>query len=600
MSRVVCIGGGAGFWGDTAEGPKQLVLSGNIDYLVTDYLAEVTMSLLVRARMKSLDAGYAIDFVEYAMKPLLPEIARRKIRVVSNAGGVNPLACRDALEKAIAEAGLSLKVAAVLGDDLMDRIDDLRTEGVTEMFSGAPLPAKPISANAYFGVPAIVKALELGADIVVTGRVTDSALALAPLVHEFGWRRDDFDRLAAGSLAGHIIECGVQATGGLFTDWRSVPGWDRMGFPIVEVRQDGSFVVTKPAGTGGLVTPATVGEQVVYEVADPASYLLPDVACDFSQVRLVQDGADRVLVTGARGGRPSDSYKVSATYADGYRATATMMIAGPEAGPKGRAVAEAILSRSSRLMREAGLADFSATSIEILGTESMYGPHGRAAGAREAIIKIAAAHSDRRALELFSREIFPAGTSMAQGLTGFVGGRPAVTPVIRLFSFLLDKPYCTPMVDIAGIRHAVDVALFGESDDDRNPQPTAFSAMDAGNAVEVPLIRIAHGRSGDKGDIANVGILAREPRYLPAIAAALTAEAVAAYFAHLVEGPVERHDWPGLHGFNFVMHQALGGGGIASLRHDPQGKTYAQMLMDFPVRVPAAWLDGPAPEGGAR
>ncbi len=588
MRKVVRIGGGGGFWGDSAEGPKQLVMSGGIDYLVMDYLAEVTMSLLVRARAKSPDAGYAADFVEHAMKPLLGEIAARRVRVITNAGGINPVACRDALEKLVAAAGLDLKVAAVLGDDVSGRIDGLRNRGVTDMFSGATLPAKVLSANAYLGMSGIVRALELGADIVVTGRVTDSALALAPLVHEFGWAADDFDRLAQGSLAGHIIECGAQATGGLFTDWRSVPGWDRMGFPIVEVSESGSFVVTKPDATGGLVTPATVAEQIVYEIGDPASYRLPDVDCDFSDVRLVQEGPDRVLVEGARGCAPGASYKVSATYADGYRATATMMIGGREAGPRGQAVADAVLSRSSRLMREAGLADFTATSVEILGSESIYGPNGRAGATREAIIKIAAAHRDRNALELFSREIFPAGTAMAQGLTGFIGGRPAVTPVVRLFSFLLDKTSVDVTVETGGMRDTVTVPVTPSAERPAKTGLPSLHPMLSDGDVEVPLLALAHGRSGDKGDSANIGVLARDTEYLPAIAASLTPEAVGAYFAHLVEGPVERFDWPGLNGFNFLLHRALGGGGMASLRYDPQGKTYAQMLMDMPVKVPAA------------
>lgn len=600
MSRLLRIGGGGGFWGDSAEGPRQLVLSGGIDYLVLDYLAEVTMSLLVRARAKAPELGYATDFVQHAMAPLLPEIAARGIRVVTNAGGVNPLACRDALQAAVDAAGLSLRVAAVLGDDVMDRIEDLRAAGVTEMFTGAPLPARLASANAYLGVPGIVAALAAGADIVITGRVTDSALALAPLVHEFGWGLADFDRLAAGSLAGHIIECGAQATGGLFTDWREVPGWDRMGFPIVEVAESGTFWVTKPVGTGGLVTPQTVAEQIVYEIGDPAAYVLPDVTCDFSAVSLRQDGPDRVRVEGARGRAPGGSYKVSATYADGYRATATMMIGGREAAAKGRAVAAAILARCRRLMAEAGLGDFAATSVEIIGAETIYGPAGRAGDTREAIIKIAASHPDRRALELFSREIFPAGTAMAQGLTGFLGGRPAVTPVIRLFSFLLDKAEVALRVEIGSEGFAVPVPAFpAAAAAEPAAAPVPVPAPTDGEMLEVPLIALAHGRSGDKGDSANIGVLARDPAYLPALAAALTPEAVAAWFAHLAEGPVTRFDWPGLDGFNFVLQRALGGGGIASLRYDPQGKTYAQVLMDFPVPIPASLLPARTQPGAA-
>jgi hypothetical protein len=303
--RAVRIGCGAGFWGDSAEGPAQLVRAGNLDYLVMDYLAEITMSLLARAKAKRPEAGYATDFVEAVMKPLLPELARQGIKVVTNAGGVNAPACKAALEAAIAAAGLSLKVAAVSGDDLLARVDELRAADIREMDSGTPLPAKPWSINAYLGAAPIAAALAAGADIVVTGRCVDSALALGPLMHEFHWAPDHYDALAAGSLVGHLIECGTQCTGGLFTDWREVPGWEDMGFPIAECFADGSCVITKPANTGGLVNSATVAEQVVYEIGDPTRYLLPDVTCDFSQVRLRDDGPQRVRVSGARGLPPS-------------------------------------------------------------------------------------------------------------------------------------------------------------------------------------------------------------------------------------------------------------------------------------------------------
>jgi len=417
MKAVVRVGCGAGFWGDSAAGPAQLVQRGTLDYLVMDYLAEITMSIL--ARMKSADpqTGYATDFVSAVMKPLLADIARQGIKVVTNAGGVNPLACKAALETLIAEAGLSLRVAAVIGDDLGELADALRAEGIEEMDSGAPLPARLTSVNAYLGATPIAQALAAGADIVITGRCVDSALVLGPLMHEFGWQATDYDRLAAGSLAGHIIECGTQCTGGLFTDWQDVPGWDDMGFPIAECAADGSFVIAKPADTGGLINRATIAEQVIYEIGDPAHYMLPDVCCDFSRIVLREVGDNRVEVRGARGHAPSDTYKVSATYPDGYRATATMMIGGVEARRKGERVAAAILTRTRRLFTESALPDYREVSIEILGAESTYGPHARSADTREVVVKIGVAHGDKRALEIFAREIFPAATAMAQGWT---------------------------------------------------------------------------------------------------------------------------------------------------------------------------------------
>ena len=596
MTRTLRIGCGAGFWGDSPEGPAQLVRSGGIDVLMLDYLAEITMSILARMKAKNPDLGYATDFVTMVMAPLAREIADRRIRVVTNAGGVNPEACRDALMKVLGQAGVELKVAVVRGDDLTGRVEALRAAGVQEMFSGAPLPDSIVSANAYLGAFPIAAALDEGADVVITGRCVDSALALGPLIHVFGWTPGDHDRLAGGSLAGHVLECGTQATGGIFTDWRKVDGWDRMGFPIAECFEDGSFEVTKPAGTGGLVSTMTVAEQIVYEIGDPARYLLPDVACDVSEVRLTQAGPDRVRVEGARGSAPTTSYKVSATYADGYRASVTMMIAGRDAAAKAEAVGAAILSRSARLMKEAGFAGFTEASIEVLGAESTYGASSRARGTREVVLKIAVRHPDKAALAIFAREIYPAATAMAQGLTGFAGGRPEPQPVIRLFSCLVDKTDVPIEIEIGGRSIAIDVAP-GAAEAPRTPSPSArtVTELPPGSTVEVPLVAIAHGRSGDKGDIANIGVLARHPDFLPVIRRHLTADAVAAYFAHLVDGPVERFDWPGRVGFNFLLHRGLGGGGIASLRHDPQGKAYAQMLLDLPVPVPAAWVERGGP-----
>ncbi|MCV0397896.1 MAG: DUF1446 domain-containing protein [Rhizobiaceae bacterium] len=596
MARTIRIGCGAGFWGDTPEGPAQLVRKGGIDYLVMDYLAEITMSILARMKAKNPNLGYATDFVGLVMKPLAREIADKGIKVVTNAGGINPRACRAALEKVFAEAGVSLKVAVVEGDDLSGRMDDFRARGVREMFSGEALPDRIASANAYLGGFPVAAALASGADIVLTGRCVDSALVLGPLIHEFGWSQTDYDRLSAGSLAGHLLECGAQATGGIFTDWEKVADrWDDMGFPIAECRADGRFTVTKPEGTGGLVSPATIAEQMVYEVGDPASYILPDVACDWSRVTLESAGPDRVDVSGARGRAPTRSYKVSATWPDGYRSAITMMIAGRDAVAKAEAVGAAILKRCERLMGEAGLTGFRDASVEVLGGETNYGAQSRARDAREVVLKLAVRHDSREALAIFAREIFPAATAMAQGITGFSGGRPEPQPVIRLFSFLADKADVPARVDVDGETKEIPPFLPNEVDASPPPAPpshTGNGGVDLGSdPVRVPLIALAHGRSGDKGDIANIGVMARRPEFEPVLREQLTADRVKAYFAHFVAGDVERYDWPGINGFNFMLHKGLGGGGIASLRHDPQGKALAQILMDIDVEVPASWLE---------
>jgi hypothetical protein len=590
MKSKVRIGCGAGFWGDSPEGPGQIVRDGDVDYLVLDYLAEITMSILARMKARNPESGYATDFVTMAMKPLAREIARQRIRVVTNAGGVNPRACRAALAAVFAEAGVDLKIAVVEGDDLVNQTDELRRRGAREMFTGAPLPEALASVNAYLGAFPIAAALGAGADVVITGRCVDSAIALGPLIHEFGWKNTDYDRLAAGSLAGHVIECGAQATGGIFTDWRSVEGWERMGFPIAECRPDGSFEISKPPGTGGLISPATIGEQIVYEVGDPSRYILPDVVCDFSQVRLAQTGPDRVRVTGAKGYAPTSSYKVSATYADGYRSSVTLMIAGREAVAKAQTVGAAILARARRLMLEAGFGDFTETSTEILGSEANYGGNSLAKGAREVILKIAVRHKSKEALQIFGREVYPAAASMAQGLTGFAGGRPEPQSLVRLFSFLVDKTDAPVRVSIGDENFEAPTFVANETPREAPPGETPTVA-DGGPFVEVPLIALAHGRSGDKGDIANIGVLARKPEFVAALRRGLTPAAVAGYLAHFAKGKVERFEWPGLNAFNFLLHQGLGGGGIASLRHDPQGKAMAQILMDMPVEAPARWLE---------
>ncbi|MBO9514011.1 MAG: DUF1446 domain-containing protein [Variovorax sp.] len=590
-TRPLRIGCASGFWGDSEAAAAQLVRHGEIDFLVFDFLAEITMSLLARARARSADAGYAPDFVRI-VAALAPELRARGIRVVSNAGGVHPGACRDALRKALDAQGIAMRIAVVEGDDISSQADALRAAGTREMFSGAAMPDSFLSVNAYLGAQPIVAALDAGAEIVITGRVVDSAVTLAPLVHAFGWRWDAWDKLATGSLAGHLIECGAQATGGIFTDWEQVPGWDDMGFPIVECTADGeSFVLTKPPGTGGLVSTGTAAEQIVYEIGDPRAYLLPDVCCDFAEVRLAQEGVDRVRVSGARGRAAPPSLKVSATYADGWRLFGTLMIGGARAADKARRVGEAIFARCRRLFAERGLADFGATSLEVLGAEGTYGAHSRMQGSREVVLKIAARHGERAALELLAREIAPSATAMAQGITGFAAGRPSPSPVVRLFSFLVDRRSVAARVSLDGEALPFEEVRPARSDHaperhDAAPAPQPLQ----GPTERVPLLRIAHGRSGDKGDMANIGIIARSPEAWHVLLRELDAAKVAAYFAHVCAGEVRRHALPGFHALNFTLDNALGGGGIASLRYDPQGKAFAQMLLDIEIDVPTAVL----------
>ena len=586
--RTISIGGASGFWGDSSIALPQLLQHDGLDYISFDYLAEVTMSILARARAMDASLGYATDFVALVAR-YLPQIADRGVKLIANAGGVNPTACAEALRARIAAAGLDLRVGVVTGDDLLPiqaRLQDSR-----EMFSGAAMPAQLLSLNAYLGAAPIAAALSAGADIVVTGRCVDSATVLGACIHEFGWSLTDFDRLSGGSLAGHIIECGAQATGGLFTDWQEVADWANIGYPIAVIYEDGAFDVTKPVGTGGLVSKGTVSEQLVYEIGDPAAYLLPDVTCDWRSVKIDEIGRDLVRVSGAQGSAPPAAYKASATWHDGYRVGATWTIIGEAAAGKAAKVGEAVVLRVASLLSQASSAPFTETSIEIIGAESSYGASSQARAAREVVLKIAAKHNEPKALELLVREFTSAGTSMAPGFTGMGGNRPKVMPLVRLFSIAVDKTLVDEQlhVDVDGLSALRSSAstLDTPKADVALAEPEARVVIDEANLTPVPLIDLAWGRSGDKGNHANIGIVARRAEYFPYIRRTLQADFVAKLFEHYAPADVRRFDLPGIHGLNFMLYDVLGGGGIASLRNDPQGKGYAQILLGVEIPVPA-------------
>lgn len=589
--RTVFIGSGSGFWGDSALAVPQLLTAPRLDYIVFDYLAETTMSVLQRARLKDPELGYATDFVTGAVKPNLKVLMERGIRLVSNAGGLNPAKCRDALLAVAAEQGLAPRIAIVTGDDVLALADRFETpDGQPAAAGTAPL----MSANAYLGAEPIAQALTEGADIVVTGRCVDSASLLGIAMHEFGWAPHDYDRLAQGSLAGHLVECGAQATGGLFTDWETVPDWADIGYPIVELQADGNFALGKPAGTGGRVDRATVAEQLLYEIGDPAAYALPDVVCDFTQVRIENAGSDRVRVAGARGRAPSDYYKVTTTYPRGFQIAIMMAIRGQRAKAKAERTAQELLKRTRAQMVRAGFADYSGTLVELLGAESMYGAHARVEESREIVLRIAVQHRDRKALAFLQKESASAGTSMGPGTRSHFGGRADIQAVIGTASHFIAKEHVTVCLQSApdAPMQYLPVPQRGSAAAEplvKDPVGTASVALDV-DTVPITLSRIAHGRSGDKGDDANIGVIARKPEWVPVLERYLTEQRVRDYFSHLVEGPVTRFALPGLGAFNFFLERALGGGGSCSLRSDPLGKCYAQMLLDLEISCPRGLL----------
>mmetsp|Transcript_112322 Transcript_112322/g.194772 ORF Transcript_112322/g.194772 Transcript_112322/m.194772 type:complete len:600 (+) Transcript_112322:85-1884(+) len=586
----VRIGGYSAMWGDVPLPQYQLINSGNVDYLIGDYLAEVTMAILSRQRRKDPRAGFAraiVDMVSTHIKAL----KKKNIKVVVNAGGMNPMGCLDALKKVAEKANIPLKIAAVYGDDLTDSVDALRKANTREMYSGEEMPDKEFaSANAYFGAIPIAAALKEGVDIVVTGRVVDSALVLGIMMHEFGWKADEYDKLCMGTAAGHLIECSAQSTGGLFTDYEAEK-WDNIGYPIVEAYPDGSFLLTKPPNTDGIVSFGSVAEQLCYEIQDPGAYHVPDVACDFTKIKIEEIGKDTVRVTGGRGLPPTDMYKVCATVPDDFVGISLMLVVGHNAADKARRSFETILGRTRKMLNMMNMDDFLETRIECLGANH-FNPNGDESTATEVVGKIALKHKDRKAIGIFKRESVCCGVSMAQGTTGFggTGVDGKISEVMKVFSMLVPKSGLTCKVRVDDKHFDVPVPTQGGFPGSPSPGVAAVPAeMPAGPTERVPLRSLCYARSGDKGDKANVAVIARKPEYLPFMRHHLTVERVKEYFSGRCKGAVERFDMPGINAMNFLLHEALGGGGMSSLHSDPLAKSFGQVLLLMPVDVPVAW-----------
>jgi len=450
MQRVVRVASGQGFWGDSLEAPRQQATGGPIDYLMLDYLAEVTMSILQKQKERDPNMGYARDFVG-AIESVLGPVTEQGVRVVANAGGVNPPACAAAVRAAAAKQGKSLRVGVVTGDDLLPRLDELLASGhaLENMETGEPLSTirdRVLSANAYIGSEPIVEALRQDAQIVITGRSTDTALTMAPIRLEYGWGAHDYDRLAAGIVAGHILECGAQCSGGnCLYDWRNIPDLANVGYPIVDAFEDGTFIVTKHANTGGRVSVHTVAEQLVYEMGDPHRYITPDVVADFTTIHLEDAGPDRVRVSGIRGTAPTDKLKVSIAYRAGFKAVGTLVYAWPDALEKAQVADRILRERLDRL----GLT-FDEVLTEFVGASAT---HGRLAGATrpdapEVQLRVGVRGNDRASVERFTREIAPLVLNGPPSVTGFAGGRPKVEEIVAYWPALVDKTVVTPRVEV--------------------------------------------------------------------------------------------------------------------------------------------------------
>jgi hypothetical protein len=449
--RIVRVASGQGFWGDWLDAPRRQVEGGPVDYLMLDYLAEVTMSILQKQKERDPQMGYARDFIG-AMESVLPAVVERGVKVIANAGGVNPVACARAVLEVARARGASgkVRVGVVTGDDLLPRLDELLASGhpLANMETGEPLSTvrdRVLSANAYIGSTPIVEALEKGANVVVTGRSTDTALTMAPLRHEFGWGATDWDKLAAGIIAGHIIECGAQCSGGnCLYDWRNIPDLANVGYPIVEARADGTFTIAKHPGTGGRINVQSVTEQCVYEMGDPRSYITPDVVADFTTIHLADDGPDRVRVHGIKGRPATDKLKVSIAYRAGFKAVGTLVYAWPDALEKAQ-LADRVLRERLATM---GL-KFDRLLTEFVGVNATHGPLAQQHGeAQEVQLRVGVRSADRRVVERFTREIAPLVLNGPPSVTGFAGGRPKVEEIVAYWPALVDKTVVRTNVEV--------------------------------------------------------------------------------------------------------------------------------------------------------
>lgn len=585
--KDVRIGAVSASFVDSRIAMPQLLNSGiALDYLVFDCLAEGVMSILARQRIAG-NPAWVTDFVDAQMSPYLAQISERGIKIIANAGGLDPQGCAGALRQVAAKLGLPLKIASICGDDLSSRAGELVPPGTPDMFDGNDLGSTLASADqflslvAYTGAFPIAAALAEGADIVVTGRAVDSAATLGPLIHEFGWGKSDFDLLSAGTLAGHLIECTTQICGATFTDWRDVPDWANIGFPVATCHPDGSVNISKPAGTGGLINRGTVSEQLLYEVGDPAAYIVPDVICDWTGVQIEETGPDQARVFGARGTGAPSRLKAALTWDKGWRASVLTPVIGHESAAKAERTASELFRRCDKLAADRDLPAYALKHVEIIG--------GNDSGAGTAICRMVADHPAMAGAALFAREQSSTITSMAVGTSAPLG--TTVRPLTHFASFLLPRDDVTLSIAIDDREIAYSMATAAAECPQKITQEPGSPAGDA--VTTVPLVALAWVRSGDKGNLFNVGVIAREPEYYPWLYHALKPEQVAHHYAPLIQSScadthVVRYPVPGINALNLVVNNAMGGGMLAHPGIDNAAKGMGQRLLDFPIPVSAA------------
>jgi hypothetical protein len=587
------IGNAGGYWGDDPQALLRQVEGGHLDYITMDFLAEITMSIMQKQRSRDSSRGYAGDFIPM-LEATLPQLMKNKTRIITNAGGVNPAACAEAIKACAKKLGLNPKIAVVYNDDILETLTELEGKGCEfqNMETGqnfGDVKDKISAANVYFGAAPVVKALELEPDIIITGRVTDTGITVAAMIHEFKWSLKDWDKIASGIVAGHILECGCQSTGGNFTDWHLVKSFDNIGYPIAEVNPDGTFVITKHEGSGGLVSVDTVREQLFYEMGNPKAYLTPDVVADFSTIKLTADGENRVKVSDVKGFQPTPFYKVSMAFNDGFKSIGEIAISGPDAKKKAQKFADIFWAKAGK--------DFEATETEYFGADAFHRSLGHSDSGNEVTLRLGARTSDKNKLRTFGKLIPALILSGPPGVC-VLGGVPRAQDVVSYWPALMPKTAIEPKIAIYDggfqgeeVISTTETGTFTESKAEAQiADKPSMSVQKALPDEGTELSKICLGRSGDKGDTSNIGIMARNEASYKFLCEYLTAQRVKDMFQELCYGKVTRFELPNMSGLNFLLENSLGGGGTMTLRVDAQGKSFAQGVLRQKAPIPAELL----------
>lgn len=597
MKNKLRIANAGGFWGDDLSAFRRQLEGGELDYITMDFLAEITMSILRKQQLRNPELGYVTDFIDQ-IEENAELIKERNVKVITNAGGINPGKCGAIITEILKRKNINLNVAVVDGDNIADDLSEYYPqkesfENLETKEKFEKIQSRVQSANVYLGIPPIVKALELGADIIVCGRVTDTSITIAPMVYEFGWALNDWDKIASGLIAGHIIECGAQSAGGNFTDWQLITKWDNFGYPIVEVFPDSSFVVTKHENTGGIVTIDTVREQLVYEMGDPSFYISPDVIANFLTIHLAADGENRVKVWGIKGQPSTNTFKVSMAYEDGFSASGTIIISGDDALQKAKIFADAFWTRINL--------EFEKTNTEFIGYNACQKSMVEEIEPNEVLLKLSVYDNNKNKLIEFSKGIAPLILSGPPGVA-VTGGRPRIQNVMSYWPSLISKKLISAGVALLNQNGEIEKTETVESLTGYEQNPVKVETADGESKpvesnpsndemITVKLRKICLARSGDKGDVSNIGVLARSEGIYHYIREILTTKYIKGLFKDFCRGKVIRYEMDNLLALNFLLEESLDGGGTKSLMIDAQGKTFASALLNQELSVPQKLLE---------